>query len=173
MNDWSLTIIDTSVYTPLIPVSCPSLQVMLPGFTTATLFNENSVPALEPAFIRNFTACNLEAQFTDCGTQFNCLPDGIYVIKYSVSPNTIVYVEYNHLRIVLAMQQYQALICDLNLSDCSPIGDNLVRYNELMDIKNYLDAAVNAAEWCNNPKKAMVLYNYALKRLKKLKCLNC
>lgn len=173
MNEESITIMDTSLYTDLIPVSCPTLQVLVPGFTTAALFNQDSVPALVPAFIRNLTACNLGIQILQCGSVFNSLPDGIYVIKYSVSPNDIIFVEYNHLRIVQAMKLYKKHICDLKLTTCSPHGDKLVKFEELKDIKAYLDAAVDYAEWCLDPVKAMELYNYALKRLQKLNCTTC
>jgi hypothetical protein len=104
---------------------------------------------------------------------FNPLPDGIYVIKYSVSPNDIVYVEYNHLRITKALQKYDALLCELELPPCSPAPDKKLRLAELMEIKGYLEAAKATVEVCHNAEKGMALYNYALKRLDKLNCTTC
>lgn len=170
MNDWSLTIMDTSVYSDLIPISCPTLQVLLPGFTSATTFNENSIPPLAPGFIRHMTACALEVQTTNCGTTYDCLPDGIYVIRYSVSPNDIVYVEYNHLRITQAMKKYQQLLCDLELEACAITKDKQIRLNALQQVKMYLDAAVATVEFCHDPTKGMTIYNYALTLLNKLDC---
>ena len=174
MNDWSLTIQDTSVYTDLIPISCPTLQILVPGFVNAVTVNDESMPVpLEPRFTRTFTACDLDLQTQSCGTRFDCLPDGIYVIKYSVSPNDIVYVEYNHLRIVKALKMWNEKLCELELAPCDPPSEKLAKLEHLMKIKAYLEAAVNKVEFCHKPKEGMDLYNYALQLLKKLDCSTC
>ena len=174
MNDWVLTIIDTSVYAELIPVSCPTLQVQVPGFNTATMVNDQTMPTpLAPDFMRKFTACNLGLQKEDCGTRFDCLPDGIYVIKYSVSPNDIVYVEYNHLRIVKALKQWNEKLCELDTLACEPFAEKKAKRDLLIDIKADLESAVNMVEYCLKPTQGMELYNYALERLRKLDCQTC
>ena len=173
MNDESLTIHDTSIYAENMPISCPTLQVQLPGFTSATTINEDSVPPLVPGFIRHLTACNLEVQTTNCGSVFNCLPDGIYVIKYSVSPNDIIYVEYNHLRMVQALKLYQAQYCALGLEACQIPKNKSAKLDELREIKSYLEAAKYMVDTCHKPTKGMELFNYALKRLKALDCTSC
>ena len=173
MNDWALTIHDTSIYNEDMNISCPTLQIKAPGFTTATTINEDSVPPLVPGFIRHITACTLGMQHSDCGTRYDCLPDGIYVVRYSVSPNDIVYVEYNHLRIVKAMKLYNKHLCDLKLQACSPTEVQTARLKELQEIKGYLEAAKATVEYCHNPTKGTELYTYALKRLKALDCSSC
>jgi hypothetical protein len=174
MNDWSLTIQDTSVYTDLIPISCPTLQILVPGFVKAVTVNDTSMPdPLEPRFNRTFTACDLDLQTESCGTRFDCLPDGIYVIKYSVSPNDIVYVEYNHLRIVQALKKWNQKLCDLELAPCEPSAEKKAKWDELKEIKGYLEAAKNMVEFCHKAKKGMDLYNYAKKLLDKLDCTTC
>jgi len=173
-NDWSLTIQDTSIYATLIPIACPTLQILMPGFIRAITFNDQSMPApLQPNFIRHFTACDLEVQRENCGTRFDCLPDGIYVIKYSVSPNDYVYVEYNHLRIVQALKKWNEKLCDLNVAACDPSLEKKIKLDELVQIKNYLEAAKNMVEFCHKPEEGMDLYNYAKKRLDKLDCKTC
>lgn len=173
MNDESLTIHDTSIYATSMAITCPTLQVLMPGFIKATTINDNSVPPLVPGFIRHLTACNLEVQTAGCGSVYNCLPDGIYVIRYSVSPNDLIYVEYNFLRIVQAMKMYQKHLCDLELESCAPPKNKSVKLDELREIKSYLDAAKATVETCHKPTKGMELYNYALKRLKALDCITC
>ena len=173
MNDWSLTILDTSIYAENMPISCPTLQVLMPGFTAATTITEDSVPPLEAGFSRHLTACDLEVQRENCGSVYNCLPDGIYVIRYSVSPNNLIYVEYNHLRMVQAMKMYQQHLCDLELQACAIPADKKARFNELMEIKGFLDSAKAKVDFCHEPSKGMELYNYALSRLKKLDCKSC
>ena len=173
MNDWSLTIHDTSIYVENMPISCLTLQVLMPGFTTASTFTASSVPPLEAGFIRHLTACDLEVLCESCGSVYNCLPDGIYVIRYSVSPTDLVYVEYNHLRIVQAMKLYQQHLCDLELQACAIPADKKARFDELMEIKGFLDSAKAKVDYCHEPSKGMELYNYALSRLKKLDCKSC
>jgi hypothetical protein len=174
MNDWSITIQDISVYAELIPISCPTLQILVPGFVLATTVNEDTQPVpLAPQFIRTFTACDLNLQSESCGTRFDCLPDGIYVIRYSVSPNDLVYVEYNHLRMVQSLQKWNDKLCELDLAPCDPPETKKLIFAELMEIKGYFDAAKNAVENCLNPNKGTELFNYANKRLDKLNCQTC
>jgi hypothetical protein len=173
MNDWGLTIIDTSAYADTIPVTCPTLQILLPGFTKAVTFDESSVPPLAPGFMRTFHACDLGVQTSNCGTEYDCLPDGIYVIKYAVSPHDIVYVEYNHLRITKALKKYQSALCNLELEACAPGAEKSAKLEKLLEIKGYLEAAVAQVEYCHKPNKGMELYQYALKLLEKLDCSPC
>ncbi|MFZ4059479.1 MAG: hypothetical protein ACOYKE_15150, partial [Ferruginibacter sp.] len=83
LNESILRIQDTSIYNPQIEVACPLLQITLPGFNTPAQFTE---PDIQPGFSLNLTACDLKIQNAGCGTSYNNLPDGIYIIKYSVSP---------------------------------------------------------------------------------------
>ena len=174
MNPESITIQDTSMYTDLIPVSCPTLQILVPGFVKAVTFNDVSMPnPLQPGFIWTLNACQLDLQFENCGTVFNKLPDGIYVIKYSVSPNDIVYVEYNQLRMVCAWEKWNAKLCELDLAPCDPPENKKVIWNELQEIYFDLLAAKNKVEFCHKPKEGMEMFNNAVKRLDKLNCNYC
>lgn len=173
MNDWSMTIQDMSVYADLIPVSCLTLQVLVPGTISAITFNEDSVPALTPGFTRHLTACDLELQTESCGTRFDCLPDGIYVIKLSVSPNDLVYVEYNHLRVTQALIKWKKHLCDLELAPCDPPLDKKKKLDRLMEIKGYIEAAKAMVEVCHEAKKGMELFNYAVKLLNQMNCQSC
>jgi hypothetical protein len=173
MNDWSLTIQDASVYSELIPVSCLTLQVLVPGFIKAVTFNEDSVPALTTGFIRHLTACNLELQTESCGTRFDPLPDGLYVIKLSVSPNDIVYTEVNHLRMTQALIKWKKLLCDLELPPCDiPIAKKK-KLDKLMEIRGKMEAAQAMVEVCLKAEKGLELFNYAVKEMNKLNCQSC
>lgn len=170
MNLCILRIVDTSIYNPLSPVKCPVLQVSLPGFNYSVAFDDTKI---DPGFILNLTACDLEIQHSQCGEKYVDLPDGIYKIKYSVSPNDIVYVEYNHLRITAALTIYQSLMCDLDIAACDPPADKKDKLNKLRMIRSFLDAAKAKVEFCHQPDKGMALYNYALKLLNNLSCKTC
>jgi hypothetical protein len=119
------------------------------------------------------TACDLQLQTNDCGTQYVDIPDGIYIIKYSVSPNDQVYVEYNHMRITQAMNKYYNVLCDVDANACEPPFKIKQRLEELRFIKMYLDAAISKVEFCHEPQKGMSLYNFALKLLNKMTCTHC
>jgi len=173
INDWGLSIHDTSLYSTSIPVNCPTLQVLPPGFVTAALFDDTTIPSIAPGFSRTFTACDLGLQTRNCGLSYNCLPDGLYVIKYSVSPNDVVFVEYNHLRMTQALKKYLEKLCELELAPCQPEKIKADRLKELMQIKGYLDAAKAMVEVCHEAKKGMDLFNYAVRLLDKLNCKIC
>ena len=173
MNKCILRLVDTSVYNTDIPVKCPMLWVTVPGFKYSVQFTETSGVSINPGFILNLTACDLEIQSNNCGTTYSDLPDGIYSIKYSVSPNEHVYVEYNHLRITKALHKYQAILCDLDLAACDPPTSVKDKLNQLRLIKMYLDAAKAQVEYCLHAQKGMELYNYAMKLLDKMNCSTC
>lgn len=167
MNSCILRIVDTSVYSNLVPLTCATLNVTVPGFAYS---NQIDVTA---GFTETLTACDLNLQTVDCGTKYVDIPDGVYIIKYSVSPNDIVYVEYNHLRITKALKIYNQLLCDLDIAACDPPATIKKKLNELNMIRMYLEAAKAKVETCLEPDKGMTLYNYALKLLKKLDCKSC
>lgn len=170
LNTCLLRIIDTSVYNPDVTVKCPQLSVTLPGFNYSVVFEE---PEIEPGFSLNLTACDLEVQTVNCGSQYDPLPDGIYVIKYSVSPNDLVYVEYNHLRITNALNIYNGVLCSLDVAACAPDAETSAKLKELNMISMYLQVAKATVETCHEPKKGMEIYNYALKLLGKFTCRTC
>jgi hypothetical protein len=167
MNPCILTIMDTSVYTDLIPVTCEQLNITVPGFQHSVQLDVNA------GFIENITACDLNLQTSNCGTEYVDIPDGIYIIKYSVSPNDVVYVEYNHMRITKALNRYYNILCRLDVADCDPPFKIKQKLEELNLIKMYLEAAKSKVEFCHEPQKGMSLYNYAWKLLNKMDCINC
>ena len=99
-----LNIIDTSVYSDLLPVTCPELLITPPGFSAPALID------VQPGFNLPLNACSLGIQTTSCNTAINTLPDGIYIIKYQVAPADKVYVEYNHLRTTELLSAYHKKI---------------------------------------------------------------
>lgn len=173
MNQCILKIFDTSVYTPLIPITCPTLNITVPGFG----YSNQIEGAVMTAFVNDshitLTACDLQLQNSGCGTLFNNLPDGIYIIKYSVSPNETVYVEYNHMRVTYALNKYYKILCDVDVAACDPPFKVQQRLEELRLIFMYLQAAKSKVEFCHEPQKGMSLYNYALKLLNQMECSNC
>lgn len=167
MNACILSVIDTSVYSPLVPVTCPTLNVTPPGFSYSVQIE------LTPGFSQILTACDLQMQLQQCGEIYADLPDGIYIIKYSVSPNDLVYVEYNHLRITQALIRYNKILCNLDLAACEPSEKVKEKLVKLQKVRMYLDAAKAKVEFCHEPQKGMTLYNYAIKLMNKIECKTC
>jgi hypothetical protein len=173
MTDCVLRIEDTSVYDPLMPYVCPTVQVLVPGYRDCVTFNDTTVPTVTQGFIFNLTACNLAIQTQNCGMEFHNLPDGIYVIKYLLSPHDKMYVEYNHLRVTALRRKLKKVWCDLKLSACEPIPETRNKFISLMEITGYIDAAQAKAEECLDHEQGMVLYNYAKKLLDNYSCKLC
>ena len=164
MNSCIMKLFDTSVYTTLLPVTCPTLNITVPGFGYSVQLNTTE------NFAETITACDLQLQTVDCGTVNYDIPDGIYIIKYSVEPKNLVYVEYNHLRITTALNRVRAIYCELDLGACEPPTNIMNKLNQLRLVEQYLSAAKAYVEDCHNPKKGMELYTYAMKQLDKLSC---
>ena len=176
MNECILKILDTSVYqtlNPAIPIVCPTLNVTVPGFGYSNQIEGTTMTNFVNTGHITLTACDLQLQSSNCGTMYNNLPDGIYIIKYSVSPNAEVFVEYNHMRITHALNKYYKILCDVDVAACDP---PYIIKNELEALRlifMYLQASKSKVEFCHEPQKGMSLYNYALKLLNKLSCTNC
>lgn len=160
-------IFDTSIYTTLLPITCGLLQITVPGFNTP-----KNIDVL-PNFNLILSACSLGLQTQNCGDVSNELPDGIYFIKYSVSPNDKVFVEYSHLRVTQFINAYNQKLADLEMAGCDPTADIKIKLNELRLIKSFIDAAKVKVEYSHEYEDGMELLRYAQKRLSKLNCSNC
>lgn len=163
LNECVIKIEDVSSYTDLLSFDCPLLQITPPGFTYAV-----HIKNLTENFVKIITAEDL-----GIGLAGDNLSDGVYVIRYSVSPNDKVYVEYNYLRTAVFMNKYYAVLCNLELASCEPTRDVKEKFKELRDIRMMLDAAKAKVEVCHYITEGMDLYNYALKLLNKFECKNC
>lgn len=162
-----LLLMDTSIYGGILAASNPLLEITPPGFSHA-------VPiSVSTGFSVVLTTCDLELQTENCGTEAQNLPDGIYVIKYSVSPNDVVYVEYNHFKMSKLLTRYEKLLCELDLGPCTQDRETKKKTDLLAEIRLYLSAAKVKAEICHEPEKAMSLYTYAKTLLEKLECTTC
>lgn len=168
LNKCVLRIVDTSVYDENISVKCPQLQITVPGFKSS-IFVDN----VEPNFTLNLTACDLKIQKVNCGSDYNDLPDMVYVVGYSVSPNDKVFVEYNYLRETIALNRLQKLYCDIDLLNCTPSDELISKRKTASLIREYLYAAKACVETCRQVSKGIQLYKEAIRLLDKLDCKTC
>lgn len=161
-NNCSLfRIVDTSIYSVNLDVDCVTLLITPPGFNEPVSISVNS------GFDILVTACELGLQTSECETQALTLPDGIYYIQYSVSPNDKVFVEYQYLRNCQVLNAYYLELCKLELAACEPDADVKAKLDELRLIKSFLDAAKAKVEQCGDLVKGIQLFVYAKDRLQR------
>lgn len=168
--DTILRIWDASVYGEGLDVDCPRLDIWLPGFVIPKYFTE-----LAPDFVLTLDAKDLGLQHPQAETPLS-LPDGLYKVRYSVSPNELVFVEYYHLRTTNIMNLYYQEICKLQLEACEPDAEQHQKLHDLRYIKMYIDAAKAKAEYCHAPEQAVDMLAYAEKLLRKYLtgcCVSC
>lgn len=163
-NTEIMSIIDTSQYASNLNVDCGELLITAPGYNRPVLIK------LNPNFKLNLNACLVGVQTKGCGETRVDIPDGIYIIKYSVSPTNKVNVEYNHLRITSLLKLYYETLCHIDVKDCEPHSTRKDLIDEMGYIKTLIDAALSKVHYCNSPKEGMDLYEYAKKRLLKISC---
>ena len=71
------------------------------------------------------------------------------------------------------MNNYNNILCELDLSDCEPDKETEIKMALVREIKTYLDAAKAKVEICHEPAKGMELFTYAKKLIAKFECKNC
>ena len=168
--DTVLKISDASAYGQGLPVECPRLDITLPGFYQP-IYIEN----LLPGFIENITMVILGYQEANADS-LNTFPDGIYTIKYSVSPNDKVYKIYYHLRTTCIMNEYYRELCKLQLAECEPTVEVQQKLKDLRYIEMLIKAAKAKAEYCNSTNQATDMLGYARRMLSKYQsgsCITC
>lgn len=165
LNDCVLKVWDSSIYSSGVPTECPKLEITAPGFQLPAIVSD-----IQPGFNLNLTACQIGMQIHNCGVQFNPLPDGVYIIRLSYSPNDQLYVEYNHLRITCALNKINKIMCCLDLSNCQPIQPVEAQLRELQQLWMQLKGAKSNVEYCHHPKKGLAMYDYVVGQLDKLAC---
>lgn len=162
-NEGILRVDDISIYNSLIPVDCAALEITPPSYTTPTVLTN-----LTEGFRLVLNACTTGILTTGCDSACPKLPDGIWHYRYSVSPNTKVYVEYDQLRIVATMNKYYKALCWINDKPCDPTNEKLVLIRELQTVKSQIFAAKSFVEDLHDPDTGMQMFLYARKKLDEL-----
>lgn len=161
-NPKVLTILDESEYSSELPIDCARLKIFPPGFNTPVFIDET------PGFNIRLSACALNLQRSKCGELQADLPDGIYIINYSVSPLDKVFIEYNYLRITGIMNALRIAQGNVLLQPCTPMDDMMEQLEELQLIEDFINAAKISVEDHHKPKIGIDLLTYAKNRLDKL-----
>jgi hypothetical protein len=170
-NEGIIRIEDSSIYNSAIPINCITLEITPPGYATPTV-----ITGLSPYFKLFLNACDLGILLPGaCADVCPVLPEGIYNVRYSISPNDKVWVEYKIMRVVSTKQKWYKTLCWINDRPCSPVNDQLVLIRELQLISNQIDSAVGFVEDLHEYQTGMDMFRYARKKLIEISrgCNNC
>lgn len=157
-NPYVIKLMDSSIYATDLPIDCERLDVYFPGFEVPKYITVTS------GFSVNLNAVDLKLQLVGDENMIR-LPDGLYRIKYSVSPNEQVYVEYYHLRVTEMMNDYYKVLSTLIVTDC----ENTAKLLELRNIKLFIEGAKAQAEIVHADSLSVAMLDYASNRLRKFK----
>lgn len=160
-NEQILHLFDTSMYAEGLGITCRNLEIIIPGFRNEKVIN-------------TVAYFNLALNAVDLGiigsasSELPALPDGIYHIKYSVSPADKVYVEFDHLRTVSFNKDIFLYRCKLNLGSCTPSTEIHKSLRDINEVEDYLKSAIAAVEYCEDSDVGIELYFYAKKLFDRL-----
>lgn len=172
-NPQVLRVIDDSYYNENVPVECGVLLVTPPGFNYPAGYSP------DPYFSMVLNSASLGLTQVCTGCQLAELPDGIYVLHYSIKPNDKVWVEYNHMRTTLALIRYAKMVCALrSRRDQYTSSEFDLISKKLRDIKDIIDNSKIMVEVCHQAQEGLAMYDQAWKELGKLetkigKCQSC
>lgn len=163
VNEGVFIIRDTSIYTTLLQVACGELQILPPGYGTIGQIS------VTPGFNLVLNACTMGIMGpTSCSDGCPNLPDGIYHLRYDVSPNNMVFVEYNHMRTTHAINKLNGLYCEVDLKDCLPDQQQVYTLSQLDIIRDYLTVSKSMVEDQKDPEDGVNLYRYAMSLMTKM-----
>jgi hypothetical protein len=135
-NTLTLGVVDASTYngTP----SAPTIEITVPGFGKVTL------PFVPNDFnIFNSTVLGI----TSVDDSLLPLPDGVYTLRYSVSPAYINFVEKNIMRTEMIQEKFDEAFMQLDMMQC----DAAIKQQQKVDLNSiyfFIQGAIAAANNC-------------------------
>lgn len=169
-NEGLIQIKDVSVYSTRLPFDCATLEITPPGYSEPTV-----ITGLTKGFNLNLNACQLGILSVGCSEICPTLPEGIYHFRFSVSPNSKVYVEYNMLYTVVTMNRWYKTLCWINDRPCSPTNDQLELIRQMQLIESQLITAKHLVEDKHDYTSGVEMLRFVRKKLDNLSqgCSNC
>lgn len=153
----SFAIADISRYPTGFNQVNPTIEITVPGFSPKSI-------VFVPSSIQVYTSNTLGITCDDCPT--SNLPDGIYKVKYTLTPAYQYYVEKSFIRTNIIYSKLDEYFLKLDFMQCNQAIKEEDK-KALDTIEFYIEGAVAAANKCLDT-KAMELYNLANDMLKHL-----
>ncbi len=155
---------DISIYDSILPVSCLNLQILSSGFNVPS-----SIDGMLPDFRLVLNACTMGMlAASNCTASCPILPDGVYHIRYSVSPNDLVYVEYDILRTTVAINRLNTILCNAGIKCCLPDQETQYLIDSCTLIRNFLLTAKLLVEDRHAVADGISMYQFALSLIVKM-----
>ena len=153
-NSKTLGIADASTYPAAPPVTAPTIEVTVPGFNKVVL----------PFNINNFNILNSASLgLSSVGDPLLPLPDGVYFLKYSVTPAYQNFVERSIMRVEQLQEKFDSAFMKLDMMQCD-LAIKTQQKVTLNSIYYFIQGAIAAANNCAID-EANKLYNQANKML--------
>lgn len=137
-NPKTLGIADISTYPDTPPVQSPTIEITIPGLGLSSL----------PFVIKDFNVFNSTSLgITSVGENLQSLPDGVYSLKYSVTPAYQNYVEKTIIRVDQLQEKFNKAFLTLDLMQC----DSAIKSQDkvaLNTIYFLIQGAIAAANNC-------------------------
>jgi hypothetical protein len=139
-NTTTLGIADTSVYDTDPPVvTAPTMEITIPGFT---------VPVSLPFVVNSFNVYNsITLGLSTITEGLQPLPDGIYFMRYSVTPAYINFVEKNIMRTEKIQEKFDNAFMKLDMMEC----DSAIRTQSKVNLNSIyymIQGSIAAANNC-------------------------
>lgn len=163
-NEGVFLIDDISIYDSILPATCLNLQILPPGFNVPS-----QIEGMSTGFRLVLNACTLGIlSSSNCATSCPVLPDGVYHIRYSVSPNDQVYVEYDVLRTTVALNRLNTVLCNAEIKCCIPDQEAQYIIDQCTLIRNFLLTAKLLVENKHLVADGISMYRFALSLIVKM-----
>lgn len=134
-----LGIADISVYDTDPPVvTSPTMEINIPGFSTPVLL------PFRPNDFNSYTSISLGLSTAPVTTP---LPDGVYGLKYTVTPANVNFVEKNFMRTDVIQEKFDNAFMKLDMMEC----DSAIRTQskvQLSSIDFMIQGSIAAANNC-------------------------
>jgi hypothetical protein len=158
----TLGVADASTYPTYPPVTSPTIEITVPGFDKVILpFTPNDFN------IFNSTSLGLTA----VGDPITPLPDGVYFLRYSVTPTFTNFVEKSIMRVEQLQERFDGAFMKLDMMECD-LAIKTQQKVELNSIYFFIQGAIAAANNCAID-QANKLYNQASKMLNNFMANGC
>lgn len=150
----TLGVVDTSRYPSNFTIINPTIEITPPSFEKKNItFHTNA-----------FNIYNSNTLSLTCGAcDLADLPDGIWYIRYSISPAATNFVERSFIRMDKLKSRLEEIFLCTDITEC----DGNVKWeklNSIDQIEVFINGAIAAANQCNNI-LAIKLYNVADKMI--------
>lgn len=139
-STYTMAVVDNSVYPTTPPsVTSPTLQITPPGFDIVSIDF-----TVQETNIINSTSLGI----TTTGYEV-VIPDGLYLLKYSIAPHySPYYVEKSIMRVDLLQEKFDEVFMRLDMMECDRAIKTQSKF-ELMSVYFFIQASMAAANHCN------------------------